>query len=273
MASIEIVDITDEARFTIVPPCADPGFDHRTCDYWEDADRGSKASRASWLPGGLASASTPGSGGAAGIGSGAFNPFAPPARTEANPFAPPPKIAANPFAPAFAAPARNPFLEDTSDAVADNPFAPKRPGRPAVAADAPRKLQLLGRGLGVFGSYAKVLTLDGQPAAYCQFGPLSAYPRALRLRELYPQLPDAPLPAVITCIATTAAARRGGHALHLVAEVCRDLAGRGFAAVEAYPEAQAAADATPAARPEFWIKAGFSLVVDDDRYPVLRREL
>ena len=30
----------------LVPPCADPAFDHRSCDYWEDADRGSKAARA-----------------------------------------------------------------------------------------------------------------------------------------------------------------------------------------------------------------------------------
>jgi hypothetical protein len=32
MATIEIVDLTDEARFGLVPPCADPAFDHRTCD-------------------------------------------------------------------------------------------------------------------------------------------------------------------------------------------------------------------------------------------------
>jgi hypothetical protein len=276
MASIEIVDVTDEARFALIPACADPGFDHRTCDYWEDAHRGSKASRSGWLPASLASgagAATSGFGAPDGPGLGSFNPFAPSARTQSNPFAPPPELEANPFAPAFPAPARNPFLEDAADVLADNPFAPTRPGRPAVAPDAPRKLQLLGRGLGVFGSYAKVLKLDGEPAAYCQFGPLSAYPRALRLRELYPQLPDAPLPAVITCIATTSAARKSGYALRLVDEVCRDLAGRGFSAVEAYPEAQAMPDATPAARPEFWIKAGFSLAVDDERYPVLRREL
>lgn len=115
--------------------------------------------------------------------------------------------------------------------------------------------------------------MDGEPAAYCQFGPLSAYPRALRLRELYPQLPEAPLPAVVTCIATTAAARRSGYALRLVASVCDELAARGFAAVEAYPEAHAAEDATPAARPGFWIRAGFRLAVDDERYPVMRREL
>ncbi len=78
---------------------------------------------------------------------------------------------------------------------------------------------------------------------------------------------------MITCIATTPAARRSGHALRLVAEVCADLAGRGFAAVEAYPEARAIADATPAARPQFWIRAGFVLAVDDERYPVMRKEL
>jgi ribosomal protein S18 acetylase RimI-like enzyme len=255
MAQIEIVDVKDEARFELIPPCADPSFDHRTCDYWEDADRGSKASRPGWLR--VGSADSAGSS----------------AASSANPFAPPPKTAANPFAPAPSAPARNPFLEDLSGPPDENPFAPRRAARPTIAAEAPRKLQLLGRGLAVFGTYAKLLLVDGEAAGYCQFGPLSAYPRALRLRELYPQMPDAPLPAVITCIATTAQARRGGHALKLVEEVCRDLAGRGFAAVEAYPEARAREDATPAARPEFWIRAGFRMAVDDDRYPVVRRDL
>jgi ribosomal protein S18 acetylase RimI-like enzyme len=174
---------------------------------------------------------------------------------------------------ASAGPIRNPFLDDLGDSPEENPLAPARPARPTIAAEAPRKLQLLGRGLGVFGTYAKLLLVDDEPAGYCQFGPLSAYPRALRLRGLYPQLPDAPLPAVITCIATTAAARRSGHALRLVAEVCGDLAGRGFAAVEAYPETRAGENDTPAARPEFWLRAGFQLAVDDDRYPVVRREL
>jgi ribosomal protein S18 acetylase RimI-like enzyme len=261
MARIEIVDVTDEARFALVPPCADPGFDHRTCDYWEDADRGSKAARASWLP--------PSSGRAAGSAAGSA---AHSAAHADNPFAPPPRLSDNPFAPAFSEPVRNPFLHAEPDAL-ENPFVPQRPARPTIAAEAPRKLQLLGRGLGIFGSYAKVLIADGEAAAYCQFGPLSAYPRALRLRQLYPQLPDAPLPAVITCIATTPAARHGGHALRLVEEVCLDLASRGFAAVEAYPEARTAQDATPAATPRFWIRAGFRLAVDDERYPVVRREL
>jgi hypothetical protein len=274
MAGIEIVDVTDEARFGLVPPCADPSFDHRTCDYWEDADRGSKAHRPSWLPAGpTGSGDGPSDRSIEGSAGSPANPFAPPPKTESNPFMPGSKAASNPFAPAFGAAAPNPFLDDRPDVSDANPFAPTRPVRPSIAAEAPRKLQLLGRGLDVFGSYAKVLLIDGQPAGYCQFGPLSAYPRALRLRELYPQLPDAPLPAVITCIATTTEARRGGHALRLVQAVCDDLAGRGFAAVEAYPEVRAPRDATPAARPEFWIRAGFRLAVDDDRFPVVRREL
>ncbi len=86
-------------------------------------------------------------------------------------------------------------------------------------------------------------------------------------------LPDAPLPAVITCIATTRDARRAGHARRLVEAVCDDLEARGFAAVEAYPEIGAAADATSGASLAFWLGAGFSLAVDDERFPVVRREL
>jgi ribosomal protein S18 acetylase RimI-like enzyme len=245
MAAIRIVDVVDEETFALIPPCADPRFDHRTCDYWEDADRGSKASRPSWLERGAATTS------------------------------PPKPKTGNPFLDDMAereAPLANPFAT-TRDALADNPFAPKPKARPVVPADAPRKLSLLGRGLGVFGSYAKVLLVDGEAAGWTQFGPLSAYPRASRVRDLYPQLPESPLPAVISCIATTATARRQGHALRLVGAVCDDLAARGFAAVEAYPELGVPEDATSAATPAFWIAAGFAIAVDDERFPVMRREL
>jgi len=255
-AGIRIVDVADEASFRLIPPCADPGFDHRSCDYWEDADRGSKAARLAWLE----TQATP-----------------PPVRPAlaGNPFAREPSSEpdVNPFAPAGApGPAWNPFADDADEPVA-NPFAPAPPARPIVPANGPRKLTLLGRGLAVFGSYAKILLVDDEPAAYAQFGPLSAYPRAQRLRELYPQLPDAPLPAVITCIATTAEARGAGHAAALIRAVCDDLAGRGFAAVEAYPERNTRPDATSAATPEFWLAAGFALAVEDERYPVVRRAL
>lgn len=256
MDSFRVVDVIDGEAFELVPPCADPGFGHRSCDFWEDADRGSKAARLAWLePGphpasGLPAASRP------------SNPFL--ADLEAK--AP----AVNPFK----VDRPNPFLTpgDEDEAPAANPFAPPPRERPAVAAGAPRKLQLLGRGLGVVGSYAKVLLADGVPAAYAQFGPLSAYPRAQHTRELYPALPDSPLPAVITCIATTAAARHQGLARRLVEIVCADLEGRGFAAVEAYPEAASDPEATSAATPAFWESLGFVRAVDDERFPVMRLE-
>src|SRR5262249_24343516 len=125
----------------------------------------------------------------------------------------------------------------------------------------------------VFGSYARVALEDDAAVAYVQFGPLSAYPRAQRLRELYPQLPSAPLPAVITCIATTAEARGRGHARALVADTCDELGRRGFSAVEVYPDLTRPCDETSAATPAFWLGCGFRSMVDDERFPVLRREL
>lgn len=243
MVRIRIDDIADEAGFRAIPPCADPGFDHRSCDFWEDADRGSKAARLSWLK--APQADVP-----------------PPVPRSDNPF-----LAERPSTPTF-----NPFLVD-DDEAAPNPFAPVRSRPEALDAGTPAKLRLLLRGRGITGSYAKVLYADDVAAAYCQFGPLTAYPRAQRTRELYPQLPDAPLPAVITCIATTAAARGTGLGRMLVTAVCDDLAARGFSAVEAYPETGARPDATSAATPAFWEALGFERAVDDSRFPVMRRRL
>ena len=243
MGDSRIVEIVDADSFGLIPPCADSRFDHRTCDYWEDADRGSKFSRPSMLEANSAPASRS------------------PAPDD-NPFAPPPK-------PAF----DNPFAPPSASGPAENPFAPTTTRERPLREGVPRKLALLDRGRGIFGSYAKVLVVDGEPVAYCQFGPLSAYPRALRLRELYPQLPDAPLPAVITCIASTAEARRQDHARALVEAVCADLEERGFAAIEAYPDLTRSEDESSGARPQFWQKLGFSTAVEDERYPVMRREL
>jgi GNAT superfamily N-acetyltransferase len=265
MTGLRIVDVLDATAFALVPPCADPSFDHRTCDYWEDADRGSRSARPSWL---------------------AAQATIAPSRPQATPD--------NPFAPAAVSGDRRqdalsallgddgsdpvdasgfgPSLEDDASA-GWNPFAPVEERRPTPGSGKPRKLALLTRGERVFGSYAFVALEDERPVAYAQFGPLSAYPRAQRLRALYPQLPAAPLPAVITCIATTAAARGKGHAQRLVGAVCEELAQRGFSAIEVYPDLTEPADGTSAAAPRFWASCGFVLVVPDERYPVLRREL
>ena len=256
MPAFRIVEVTDEATFGLIPPCADPGFDHRTCDYWEDADRGSKAIRLDWLEPSRDAASA-----------------APRRRVADNPFlADLEARTTNPFAPDGGVGAANPFLSG-DESIDDNPFAPQRTARPVVPATAPRKLKLLGRGLGLTGSFAKVLLVDDVAAAYCQFGPLTAYPRAQRTRDLYPALPEAPLPAVITCIASTAEARGRGFARRLVEAVCVDLSERGFAAVETYPEIGARPDATSAAAPPFWETVGFVMAAPDERFPVMRREL
>src|SRR5437764_11236724 len=99
--AIRIVDVTDDATFRLLPPCADPGFDHRSCDYWEDADRGSKAARLDWLQ----PAATPSPPRRPAL---ADNPFAPPSSDE--PF--------NPFARSTAGSGRiaNPFASGDEDA-------------------------------------------------------------------------------------------------------------------------------------------------------------
>jgi ribosomal protein S18 acetylase RimI-like enzyme len=259
MDQIRVIDVIDGETFRLLPPCADPGFDHRSCDFWEDADRGSKAARLAWLqPAGVAPSQPPE------VRPPPANPFLADLETVRSP-------AANPF---VAARSERSFLladDDDEDEVV-NPFAPRPPARPKVDPEAPRKLQLLARGLGVAGSYAKVLLRDEVPAAYAQFGPLTAYPRAQRTRDLYPALPDAPLPAVITCIASTAAARHAGLARRLVEAVCEDLEARGFTAVETYPEVDARPEATSAATPAFWESVGFRRAIDDARFPVMRRE-
>jgi hypothetical protein len=260
MDAIRVIDVVDDEGFRRIPPCADPGFDHRSCDYWEDAARGSKAARLSWLQGGAGSSSVD----PARARPAPVNPFL--ADLEATGPAP-----ANPFAVARGNPFASP-ADEVDDAPAINPLAPPTRPRPAVGSDAPRKLQLLARGLGIAGSYAKVLLRDDVPAVYAQFGPLTAYPRAQQTRDLYPALPDMPLPAVITCVASTNAARHLGLTRRLIDAVCVDLESRGFTAVETYPEVGAEPNATSAATPAFWESLGFVRAVDDPRFPVMRRE-
>ena len=152
-----------ETSFALLPPCADPGFDHRSCDYWEDADRGSKAIRLDWLEPPAASDAKPPTAGAATASATRSSPM----RGSGRPTRSRRAVGGG----------SNPFLAD-DDEAGGNPFAPRRAPKPTVGDGAPPKLRLLGRGLAVVGSYAKVLLLDDVPAAYCQFGPLSAYPRA-----------------------------------------------------------------------------------------------
>ena len=259
--AIRIVDVTDDAALpACVPPCADPGFDHRSCDYWEDADRGSKAAAPRWLE------------------------AAPPPRRRRRPPTPGQPVRAGRRRrgastrsprPAPAGP-RSTRSRRRRRPARRQPVRADAPGAgPTVGADAPRKLDAARPRAGVSSAATRrCCSSTTSRAAYAQFGPLSAYPRAQRLRDLYPQLPER--------------AAAGGHHLHRVDRgrgprrgharrssrpVCDDLARRGFAAVEAYPERGARPDATSAATPAFWLSAGFAVAVDDERFPVVRREL
>ena len=126
--AIRIVDVTDDATFALLPPCADPGFDHRSCDYWEDADRGSKAARASWLR----AAADPAAGGRA-------QPAAQPVRRRRGR-----RAGVQPVRAAAPKAAFNPFATTTTSrpSTRSRRGAEARPG--ASRRDAPPKLRLLG---------------------------------------------------------------------------------------------------------------------------------
>ena len=102
-------------------------------------------------------------------------------------------------------PAFNPFAAD-ADEIEANPFAPPPPVRAALAPDTPRKLALLLRGRGIFGSYAKVLLLDDAADR------LRAVRAAVRLPARLTR-PRA-VPAAARCAAA------GGHHLHRDDERC-----------------------------------------------------
>jgi len=109
-----------------------------------------------------------------------------------------------PLAPASSGPARTRSSKTSPARRPDNPLRPGAPHPSTIAADARARCSFWAAAWGSFGSYAKVLLVDGVAAATAQFGPLSALPSRPSLRELYKELPQAPLPAVITCVATTA---------------------------------------------------------------------
>ena len=158
-------------------------------------------------------------------------------------------------------------------------------GREAPSADASDaearaalKLRRLLAGRDVSGSYAMLAygidAVHREPVGYAQFGPLSAYPRALSIRERYPQLPDSPAPWVITCLQVAAdGADRVEAASALLEAVCTELDRRGIIAVEAYPEGVADPWLPSPGPASVYEAAGFERVAGDDHYPVYRREL
>ncbi|MEY4045586.1 MAG: GNAT family N-acetyltransferase [Chloroflexi bacterium] len=240
----ELIGIESAEELLLAPPCARDDADHATCTWWEDADRGVKAG-----------------------------------------VAPPKSASSRATAPAGGKSALAAFLGvEEEGGPAFNPFAPKEPTREEALRDAaaapgqPPKLRLLTRQLPVSGPMGWVLVAKGEPVAYCQAGPLSAFPRAQRLRDRYPDLPDSPPPAIVTCISVIPAARGAALGSALVEGVLTRLGAAGFSAAEAYPEEPEVTpepDATSAATRAFWERLGFSVAATgpDGRWPVMRRTL
>ncbi|MDQ2674362.1 MAG: hypothetical protein M3Y40_06870 [Chloroflexota bacterium] len=161
-------------------------------------------------------------------------------------------------------------------------------GREATSADATdrstreglKRSRLLA-GRGISGSYAmlgyRTDAVERAVVGYAQFGPLSAYPRAMSIRERYPQLPESPAPWVVTCLQISPDAGDGPTRETLGAEllraVCDELDRRGITAVEAYPEVVPDGWLPSTGPVSVYEAADFDVAAGDEHYPVYRREL
>jgi hypothetical protein len=142
-----------------------------------------------------------------------------------------------------------------------------------------QKLSALMAGERLAGAYGMLAWQSGEDGdrlaiGWCQFGPISAYPRAQVIRDRYPELPDSPAPWVVTClqvVETQPDREAAGQAL--LTAVCADLDRRGITALEAYPEGVAEAWLPSPGPAAIYERAGFARVAGEDRYPVMRREL
>jgi hypothetical protein len=115
---------------------------------------------------------------------------------------------------------------------------------------------------------------DRVAVGWAQFGPISRYPRALSIRDRYPELPDSPAPWVITCLQVVADQHeRHATAIGLLTAVCDELDHRGITAVEAYPETVGDPWLHSAGPASVYEGAGFERPAGDQHYPVMRRDL
>src|SRR5881392_892006 len=109
------------------------------------------------------------------------------------------------------------------------------PGADSTDASAREALKLgrLLSGRNLAGAYGMLAwRRDGEDrvaVGWAQFGPLSAYPRALTIRERYAEIPDSPAPWVVTCLQVVRdAEERQAVAIGLLEAVCDDLDRRGI---------------------------------------------
>lgn len=142
-----------------------------------------------------------------------------------------------------------------------------------------RSRLLAGRDLaGAYGMLAfRTDSVERRAVAWTQFGPLAAYPRALVIRERYPDLPQSPAPWVVTCLQVDPAAgtadQRRDFGVALLDALGAELDRRGITAIEAYIE-RATDPWVPSAGPaSVYEAARFERAAGDEHFPVYRREL
>ena len=105
-------------------------------------------------------------------------------------------------APARPAPGARPATTGSASTAAARPPIQRTPARERALAAGKRGRLLAGRELaGAYGMLAyRIESVERRAIGWCQFGPLSAYPRAQVIRDRYPQLPESPAPWVVTCL-------------------------------------------------------------------------
>lgn len=121
---------------------------------------------------------------------------------------------------------------------------------------------------GRFDGY--LLYADHRPVGWCQCGPRDHWPKLARQFELAPS----PGTFAVTCFCMRPGVRRRGYAHALLAAVLEDLRKRGVRRVEAFPRRGAHEDGEVWTGPMgLFERAGFQVVKDDPRRPVLALEL
>jgi GNAT superfamily N-acetyltransferase len=115
-----------------------------------------------------------------------------------------------------------------------------------------------------------LLYVDGVPVGWCQVGPRD---RLEKLTRQY-QLASDQSAWAVTCFFIAPSHRRQRWAAYLLQEVLQDLRARGVKRLEAFPKRGANEAGELWNGPErMFLEAGFQLVKDDARRPVLALEL
>ena len=115
-----------------------------------------------------------------------------------------------------------------------------------------------------------VLTVDGEPAGWCQCGPRDRLPQ---LREMYGLVADPGVWAA-TCFVLRPAFRGRGLAHALLAGVVEDVRARGATRIQGFPRRGRHDAGEVWTGPEgVFVRAGFSAVAETPRGPVYERTL